>query len=93
MSEIREYLSSWYTVVDQDGEDIFEIRFYTDPSEFESGFTFDDPDGNDWICRKLDSDELVIHAEPMTNYIERVVSDYLEDKESDNVVYGYVEMV
>lgn len=83
-------LTPWYKVVDTNDNVLFETRFYGDPSNFGSKFTFDDSDGNDWICLNLDTSTNVIHAELMSDWMDRKINEY-NGVPSDNVTYGYVE--
>ena len=86
-------LSPWQRVLDLDGRYLFKVRFYRDPSEFGHGFTFD-VEGSDWICRKLDEEDLAIYAEPMGSFISSLIDRYHErlvDETPDDVTYGYVE--
>ena len=89
MNKVSEYQSPWYKVVDSEDNYLFEVKFYSDPSEFGSNFTFDS-DGNDWICHKLDPDNFVICAELMSDYMNRSVNRYYD--ELNEITYGYVEV-
>ena len=94
MVEVESNLTPWYTVVDPNGEEQFEIQFYKDSFSYKSGFTFDSPDGNDWYCYNLDEENLTIYADLTKNMILGRVSNYLESQGQEipeDINYGYVE--
>ena len=83
-----------YHVVDTNSSFVFDIGFYDDPKEYGAGFTFDDPDGNDWLCENLDSINHVIRAEPMDHWMINSIKKYYKDRNDlvpDDIMYGYVE--
>lgn len=77
----------WYTVVDiQTGFELFEIQFYEDSfSHGVSGFTFDDPDGELWICKMIDEKNFLIFGELMDEYLYKM----LEEQEGISSSFEY----
>ena len=86
-------LTPHFMVTDPDGNEVFEVWFYEEGFTHHSGFTFDDPDGNTWICHDLDEENLVICGEPMDDYMNRAITKYYRDQNRDvpdDIEYGIV---
>ena len=85
---------SVYTVIDPNGESIFEVIFNDDTLlGIGPSFTFDDPDGNDWLSHKVDFKNHIIYAEIMNDWMNHLIEKYEDEYNDSNVnYYGYVEI-
>lgn len=84
-------LTPYYTVVEPNGSKNFKVRFYENSFTHREEFSFDGPDGDTWICSKLDDANHLIYGELMSDSLRRSYESYLGRELEEDPIFYYVE--